>query len=91
MNSFQETLGFIQNLDFVITSCTSIAHLAAASGKKVFVMVPISAYYVWSHSGDKSPWYGDNVTLLRQEKPRCWKAPLEKLKSILSSDGLMKK
>lgn len=90
MNSFQETLGFIRNLDFVITSCTSIAHLCAASGKEVFVMVPISAYYVWSHSGDKSPWYGDNVTLLRQEKPRCWKAPLEKLRKILIEKGLLK-
>jgi len=81
--SFQDTLGIIQNLDFVITSCTSIAHLAAASGKRVFVMVPISAYYVWSHSGDQSPWYGDHVTLIRQEKPRSWKEPIEKLKNIL--------
>jgi hypothetical protein len=53
-------------------------------------MVPISAYYVWSHSGDKSPWYGDNVTLLRQEKPRCWKAPLEKLKKILFDKKLLR-
>ena len=89
LDSFEDTLGIIQNLDFVITSCTSIAHLAAASGKRVFVMAPISAYYVWSHSGDKSPWYGDHVTLLRQEKPRCWKAPIEKLKNILTKEGLL--
>lgn len=89
MASFEDTLGIIQNLDFVVTSCTSIAHLAAASGKRVFVMVPISAYYVWSHSGDKSPWYGDHVALLRQERPRCWKAPIEKLKSLLAKDGLI--
>ena len=87
--SFQDTLGIIQNLDFVITSCTSIAHLAAASGKRVFVMVPISAYYVWSHSGDQSPWYGDHVTLIRQEKPRSWKEPIEKLKNILIKEGYL--
>lgn len=90
MDSFEDTLGIIQNLDFVITSCTSIAHLAAAFGKQVFIMVPISAYYVWSHSGDKSPWYGDHVTLLRQEKPRSWKEPLAKLKKILIEKNLLK-
>jgi len=91
LDSFEDTLGVIQNLDFVITSCTSIAHLAAASGKRVFVMVPISAYYVWSHSGDKSPWYGDHVTLIRQEKPRSWTEAIEKLKNILSKENILKK
>ena len=90
LDSFEDTLGIIQNLDFVITSCTSIAHLAAASGKRVFIMVPISAYYVWCHSKDKSPWYGENVTILRQEKPRCWKEPIEKLKNILLKNNILK-
>jgi hypothetical protein len=31
----------------------------------------------------QSPWYGDNVTLLRQEKPRKWDEPLRELKDIL--------
>jgi hypothetical protein len=52
-------------------------------GKKVIVITPISAYYVWSHSTKQSPWYGDNVTLLRQQKPRVWDNPLEELKSII--------
>ena len=90
MDSFQDTLGIIQNLDMVVTSCTSIAHLAAASGKETFVLIPISAYYVWSHSMERSPWYGDHVTLLRQEKPRCWKAPMDKLRGILKARGIVR-
>jgi len=46
--------------------------------------VPISAYYTWSHSTKQSPWYGDNVTLLRQVKPRSWAEPIAELKDIFS-------
>jgi hypothetical protein len=66
-------------LDLVITSCTSVAHAAAAMGKETIVITPISAYYVWCHTMEQSPWYGEHVKLLRQEKPRSWKEPLNKL------------
>lgn len=80
MTTFEETLSIINNLDIIITSCTSIAHASAAMGKRTFVFVPISAYYVWSHSMKQSPWYGDNVTILRQELPRDWTKPINELK-----------
>ena len=67
----------------VITTCTSVAHASASMGKKTFIFIPISAYYTWSHSTKQSPWYGDNVTLLRQQKPRSWNEPLLELKEIL--------
>ena len=83
MNSWEDTLAIIENLDIVMTSCTSVAHASASMGKKTFVFVPISAYYVWSHSMEQSPWYGDNVVLFRQERPRTWEEPLAKLKGYL--------
>jgi len=72
----------------VITSCTSIAHLAAASGKRVFIMVPISAYYVWCHSKKykHSPWYGENVSVLRQKRPRYWDEPMSELVDLLKEE-----
>jgi tetratricopeptide (TPR) repeat protein len=84
LETIEDLFGAIANLDIIITSCTSIAHAAASMGKRVIVMTPISAYYVWSHSGDKSPWYGDNVTLLRQQRPRVWDEPIAQLKEILN-------
>jgi hypothetical protein len=83
--SWDDTMGCIANLDIVITSCTSIAHMAAAMGKKVFIFVSISSYYTWCHSMKQSPWYGDNVTLLRQERPRVWTEPIYQLKNILNT------
>lgn len=85
MTDFKETMGIIANLDVVVTTCTSIAHAAAAMGKRTFIFVPISAYYIWSHSTKQSPWYGDNVTLLRQVKPRDWAAPMAELKQLLAA------
>lgn len=84
MESFDDTLAIINELDLIITSCTSVAHASAAMGKKTYIFVPISAYYVWSHSTKQSPWYGDNVTLLRQQKPRTWTEPLAELTQLVS-------
>lgn len=84
LTDFEETLAIIDNLDLIITSCTSIGHAAAAMGKRTIVITPISAYYTWCHSMKQSPWYGDHVTVLRQQKPRLWEEPLTELKDILN-------
>jgi tetratricopeptide (TPR) repeat protein len=85
LNTFGETLSIINDLDIIVTSCTSIAHAAAALGKKTFVFTPMSSYYVWCFSDkqQRSPWYGDNVKLLRQKRPRYWDEPLAELKTFL--------
>jgi hypothetical protein len=85
LNSIEDTLAIIHHLDFVITSCTSVAHMAAAMNKKVFILVPITAYYTWASTTDTSSiWYGDNVKVLRQEVHKSWKDPLDQLKNLLS-------
>jgi tetratricopeptide (TPR) repeat protein len=85
---FTDTFSLVSQMDLVITSCTSIAHIAAAQGKKVCVFVPIMEYYVWTSSTGKSWWYGDNVHLFRQKKPRNWDEPLKELKEFLNDRGV---
>jgi hypothetical protein len=84
MNDYEDTLKMMDNIDLVITSCTSIGHASAAMGKETVVITPISAYYTWCHSTEKSPWYGENLTLLRQQKPRTWTEPLDELGALLN-------
>lgn len=81
---FADTFSIVNQMDLVITSCTSIAHIAASMGKEVCVFVPIMEYYVWTSSNGKSWWYGDNVHLFKQKKPRSWKEPLNDLKEFLN-------
>ncbi len=86
MTDFEETLAILENLDLLITSCTSVGHASAAMNKKTVIVTPISAYYTWCHTTKQSPWYGDNLTLLRQEKPRTWNEPMIKLKEMLDAE-----
>lgn len=85
LQTWQDTLGVIANLDLVITSCTSVAHAAAAMDKKTVVMVPILNYYPWSQGTLHSSWYGENVTVIRQTKVRDWSDPLQELSRYLQS------
>ena len=79
----------ISKCELVITSCTSIAHLAAAMGIETWIIVPILPYYLWALPGNTSPYY-DSVTLFRQEKYGDWSAPFEKIKENLQCMHMLK-
>ena len=81
---YADTFSIINNLDLVITSCSFTAHVAASLGKEVCVFVPIMEYYVWTSVTGKCMWYGDNVHLFRQKKPREWNEPLKELEIFLN-------
>lgn len=89
MKTFDDTASIIAGLDLVITSCTSIAHLAAALGKETWIIVPVLPYYAWAAPGGKSVWY-DAVRLFRQEKYGEWDAPLNSVRAALEEKVSMK-
>lgn len=79
--SWEDTLAAIENLDIVITSCTSIAHAAAALGKETWVLTPLLPYHTWTFGAPhstKSPYY-DCVKIYRQEGPKAWNPTFQKL------------
>lgn len=80
--SWEDTAAVIENLDLVISSCTSVAHLSAAMGKETWVLVPILPYHIWLPmtygDGQSSPWY-KTVRLFRQTKYDNWHAPFKTL------------
>jgi hypothetical protein len=79
--SWEDTMGAIANLDLVITSCTSIAHLAGAMGKEVWVLVPVLPYHTWtpgSPNSESSPYY-KTVRVFRQKIFEKWNEPFQKI------------
>ena len=85
--SWEDTLAAISNLDLVITSCTSIAHIAAALGKETWVLVPILPYHTWtvnSPDSDTTPYY-DCVRLFRQKESKKWNKTFQNLYEALES------
>lgn len=79
--SWEDTLAAMMNLDLIITSCTSIAHAAAALGKETWVITPILPYHTWAHKAPDSrtsPYY-QTVRLFRQKNPKAWDETFQEL------------
>jgi hypothetical protein len=85
IETWEDTLDFIEQMDCIVSSCTSLVHAAGAIGKTTFVTVPIAEYYIWSTSSKttKSPWYGDNFQVHKQTIVRSWDEPLNDVKQQL--------
>jgi len=92
LTSWEETMGAIMNLDLIVTSCTSIAHLAAAMGKETWIITPALPYHTWTldapHS-DTSPYY-KCVKLFRQTIYGKWNEPWQKLYKSLEEKFSLK-
>ena len=83
LNSWEDTANIIADLDLVITSCTSIAHLAGAMGIPTWIITPIMPYYTWAVPDEKSAWY-NSVRLFRQEKYGEWDIPFQRIRTELT-------
>ena len=82
LDDWQTTRESISKCELVISSCTSIAHLAAAMGVETWIVVPILSYYLWALPGNTTPYY-NSATLFRQKKYGSWKEPFEEIKEEL--------
>ncbi len=74
--SFTDTAGLVQQMDLVISVDTSVAHLAGALARPVFVMLPFSPDHRWHLHRSDSPWY-PTARLFRQPAPGDWGAVVE--------------
>lgn len=83
IKTWDDTLDYINQMDLIVSSCTSLIHAAGALGKDSIVMVPILTYYTWAKPERHSKWYGNNLTVLRQREYDNWNAPLAELKDLL--------
>lgn len=84
IKTWDDTLDFIDQMDYMISSCTSTAHAASAMGKKTFVMVPILNYYLWAKPENHSKWYSENTRIIRQTTYKNWYDPIKELKELLN-------
>jgi tetratricopeptide (TPR) repeat protein len=82
--SFDDTAGFIESLDLVITVCTSVAHLAGALGKPTWVLLDVNPHWVWQLDRADSPWY-PSATLYRQKHFAQWEPVLEEVAHDLAA------
>jgi tetratricopeptide (TPR) repeat protein len=83
--SFVDTAAVIKNLDLVITSDTSVAHLAGALGIKVWVALCRVPDWRWMLGRTDSPWY-PTMRLFRQTRAGDWKEVFERIADALRKE-----
>lgn len=84
ITDFMDTAAIIESLDLVVTIDTAVAHLAAAMGKPVWIVLPYSPDWRWLVARDDSPWY-PRAHLCRQPAPRQWGPAMARVAEQLRS------
>jgi len=87
--AFMDTAAIMKNLDLVITSDTSVVHLAGALGVPVWVAMPYAGDWRWLRHRSDSPWY-PTVRLFRQEKSGDWEGVFQQIRAALDETMRLK-
>jgi tetratricopeptide (TPR) repeat protein len=75
---FSDTAAVISTLDLVIAVDTSVAHLAGAMGKPVWILLPLLADWRWLRARTDSPWY-PTARLYRRPVDGEWDVVIRRL------------
>jgi tetratricopeptide (TPR) repeat protein len=79
---FAQTAALVACLDLAICVDTSLAHLAGALGKPVWIMLAHAPDFRWMTGRDDSPWY-PSARLFRQTRPGDWDGVVERIGAAL--------
>jgi hypothetical protein len=80
LKDFSDTAALVTNLDLVVAVDTSVAHLAGALAKPVWVLLPFIPDWRWLLDRDDSPWY-PTARLFRQDDSRQWNGAFGRLRA----------
>jgi Tfp pilus assembly protein PilF len=82
LSTFADTASLIAGLDLVISVDTSVAHLAGALGKPLWLLLPQVPDWRWLMDRDDSPWY-PTARLFRQDATRAWGPVVARVRDAL--------
>jgi len=81
-DAFLDTAGVMASLDLVISSDTSVAHLAGALGRPVWTVLAASPEWRWGLERSDSPWY-PTMRLFRQTTDGDWRTVVTEIAQAL--------
>jgi tetratricopeptide (TPR) repeat protein len=84
LHDFSDTAALINQMDLIISVDTSVAHLAGALGKQVWILLPFMPDFRWLLDRDDSPWY-PTTKLFRQPQIGDWDSVIQQLISELNT------
>jgi len=83
IRDFEDTAALMASLDLIISIDTSVAHLAAASGRPTWVLLSHAADWRWTESRNSCCWY-PQVELFRQPDMGDWDSVILEVVNRLS-------
>lgn len=84
IKDFSDTAALLQQVDLVITSDTSMVHLAGSLGRPVWVALTYTGDWRCVHNRDDSIWY-PTMRLFRQKKPGDWDDVFDRIQDALAA------
>jgi tetratricopeptide (TPR) repeat protein len=84
LNDFADTAALIMCLDLVISVDTSVAHLAGALGKPVWLLSRFDSCWRWLRGRNDSPWY-PTMRIFRQPAPGKWDQVIDEVAGELAT------
>jgi Flp pilus assembly protein TadD len=82
---FHEYAAVIANCDLVISTATTVCHLAAAMGIKTWTLLQKVPEWRWGLKDDTTFWY-PSMRLFRQTERGCWDDVLQRLEEALQNE-----
>ncbi|MCG5078734.1 tetratricopeptide repeat protein [Paraburkholderia tagetis] len=82
VRDFADTAAIIECLDLVISVDTSVAHLAGALNKPVWILSRHDGCWRWLRERNDSPWY-PGARLFRQTTPGNWSGVIDRVAQAL--------
>jgi tetratricopeptide (TPR) repeat protein len=90
LNDFADAARYMAQMDLVISCDTATAHLAGATGRPVWTLLPFSPDWRWLLDREDSPWY-PTMRLFRQKTPGDWDGVIKQVGDALDQWLVMKK
>jgi hypothetical protein len=78
IRDFQDTAAVVSLVDLVVTVDTSLAHVAGALAKPVWILLPWAPEWRWLLHRTDTPWY-PTAKLFRQERMNDWPGVIQKV------------
>ena len=89
IHDFSDTAALIEQLDVIISIDSAVAHLAAALGKPVLLLLPFAPDWRWMLERNDSPWY-PSMLLFRQKQAGVWGPVIREVENHLRSGIIIK-
>ena len=83
LNDFADTAAVMSLMDLIITTDTSVPHLAGAMGRPVWLMLQFAPDWRWLLERQDSPWY-PTMRLFRQSRTGDWDGVIMRVVDALS-------